>query len=301
MEELTITGIMDANIGLLQANAIFAAGNIILLWMVFRGVTNANLYGANVFSKVIHTVMSLCIVLFNTATLGNISSQLNNWAMALSEIEGEMPGGLVQFIERMGATEYTNPGLVPENPVALIFWIAVTIGLVVAGKFSSELMIGYIIAQVLGAMLGSWLTYLFYIDHYRSTTDENKVMGSFCTSPAIRNFKNNFFSEFLATFILIFGILYIVEPNIIVEGLDANFGIGSLGALPVGILVWVIGLSLGGTTGYAINPARDLGPRIIYQLIPRKNKISDWAYSWIPIFGPSLGALVAGLLYLYFN
>ena len=178
---------------------------------------------------------------------------------------------------------------------------AVTIGLVVAGKFSSKLMIGYIIAQVLGAMLGSWLTYLFYIDHYRSTTDENKVMGSFCTSPAIRNFKNNFFSEFLATFILIFGILYIVEPNIIVEGLDANFGIGSLGALPVGILVWVIGLSLGGTTGYAINPARDLGPRIIYQLIPRKNKISDWAYSWIPIFGPSLGALVAGLLYLYLN
>ena len=178
---------------------------------------------------------------------------------------------------------------------------AVTIGLVVAGKFSSELMIGYIIAQVLGAMLGSWLTYLFYIDHYRSTTDENKVMGSFCTSPAIRNFKNNFFSEFLATFILIFGILYIVEPNIIVEGLDSNFGIGSLGALPVGILVWVIGLSLGGTTGYAINPARDLGPRIIYQLIPRKNKISDWAYSWIPIFGPSLGALAAGLLYLYFN
>ena len=178
---------------------------------------------------------------------------------------------------------------------------AVTIGLVVAGKFSSELMIGYIVAQVLGAMLGSWLTYLFYIDHYRSTTDENKVMGSFCTSPAIRNFKNNFFSEFLATFILIFGILYIVEPNIIVEGLDVNFGIGSLGALPVGILVWVIGLSLGGTTGYAINPARDLGPRIIYQLIPRKNKISDWAYSWIPIFGPSLGALAAGLLYLYFN
>ena len=178
---------------------------------------------------------------------------------------------------------------------------AVTIGLVVAGKFSGELMIGYITAQVLGAMLGSWLTYLFYIDHYRSTTDENKVMGSFCTSPAIRNFKNNFFSEFLATFILIFGILYIVEPNIIVEGLDANFGIGSLGALPVGILVWVIGLSLGGTTGYAINPARDLGPRIIYQLIPRKNKISDWAYSWIPIFGPSLGAFAAGLLYIYFN
>ena len=178
---------------------------------------------------------------------------------------------------------------------------AVTIGLVIAGKFSSELMIGYIIAQILGAMLGSWLTYLFYIDHYRSTNDESKVMGSFCTSPAIRNLKNNFFSEFLATFILIFGILYIVKPNILIEGMNADFGIGSLDALPVGILVWVIGLSLGGTTGYAINPARDLGPRIVYQLIPRKNKLSDWAYSWVPIIGPSLGAVAAGLLYLYFN
>ena len=178
---------------------------------------------------------------------------------------------------------------------------AVTIGLVIAGKFSSELMIGYIIAQVLGSMLGSWLTYLFYIDHYRSTNDESKVMGSFCTSPAIRNLKNNFFSEFLATFILIFGILYIVKPNILIEGMNANFGIGSLDALPVGILVWVIGLSLGGTTGYAINPARDLGPRIVYQLIPRKNKISDWAYSWVPVIGPSFGAVAAGLLYLYFN
>ena len=178
---------------------------------------------------------------------------------------------------------------------------AVTIGLVIAGKFSSELMIGYIIAQILGAMLGSWLTYLFYIDHYRSTNDESKVMGSFCTSPAIRNLKNNFFSEFLATFILIFGILYIVKPNILIEGMNANFGIGSLDALPVGILVWVIGLSLGGTTGYAINPARDLGPRIVYQLIPRKNKISDWAYSWVPVIGPTFGAVAAGLLYLYFN
>ena len=178
---------------------------------------------------------------------------------------------------------------------------AVTIGLVIAGKFSSELMIGYIIAQILGAMLGSWLTYLFYIDHYRSTNDESKVMGSFCTSPAIRNLKNNFFSEFLATFILIFGILYIVKPNILIEGMNANFGIGSLDALPVGILVWVIGLSLGGTTGYAINPARDLGPRIVYQLIPRKNKISDWSYSWVPVIGPSFGAVAAGLLYLYFN
>ena len=178
---------------------------------------------------------------------------------------------------------------------------AVTIGLTVAGKFSTDLMLGYILAQILGAMFGSWLAYIFYIDHYRATKNENAVMGSFCTSPAIRNFKNNFFSEFLATFILIFGILYIVKPNIFIEGMDVNFGIGSLDALPVGILVWVIGLSLGGTTGYAINPARDLGPRIVYQLIPRKNKLSDWSYSWIPVVGPSFGAVAAGLLCLCFN
>ncbi len=178
---------------------------------------------------------------------------------------------------------------------------AVTIGLMVAGKFSSDLVLGYIMAQLFGAMFGSFLVYVYYLDHFKETKDENAVMGSFCTSPAIRNNPSNLFSEFLATFILIFGILYIVKPNIIIEGMEANFGIGALDALPVGILVWVIGLGLGGTTGFAINPARDLGPRIIYQLIPRKNKISDWAYSWIPVVGPSLGALAAGLLYLYLN
>jgi len=178
---------------------------------------------------------------------------------------------------------------------------AVTIGLMVAGKFSSDLVLGYIMAQLFGAMFGSFLVYVYYLDHFKETKDENAVMGSFCTSPAIRNNASNLFSEFLATFILIFGILYIVKPNIIIEGMEANFGIGALDALPVGILVWVIGLGLGGTTGFAINPARDLGPRIIYQLIPRKNKISDWAYSWIPVVGPSLGALAAGLLYLYLN
>tara|TARA_B100000575_G_scaffold289551_1_gene291518 strand:- start:1192 stop:1929 length:738 start_codon:yes stop_codon:yes gene_type:complete len=178
---------------------------------------------------------------------------------------------------------------------------AVTIGLMVAGKFSSDLVFGYIISQLLGAMFGSLLVYVFYLDHFKETKDESAVMGSFCTSPAIRNNISNLFSEFLATFILIFGILYIVKPNIIIEGMEANFGIGALDALPVGILVWVIGLGLGGTTGFAINPARDLGPRIIYQIIPRKNKISDWSYSWIPVLGPILGAIAAGILFLYLN
>ena len=177
---------------------------------------------------------------------------------------------------------------------------AVTVGLAFAGKFSTELICGYIISQLLGGIFGSWLVYIIYIDHYRGTSDESSVMGTFCTSPAIRNYKNNFFSELMGTFILVFGVLYMVKPNIIIEGASVeNFGIGSLEALPVGLLVWVIGLSLGGTTGYAINPARDLGPRITYQLIPRKNKISDWAYSWVPVLGPLCGGALAGLLFVY--
>jgi|TARA_Y100000817_G_scaffold300586_1_gene279763 glycerol uptake facilitator protein len=177
---------------------------------------------------------------------------------------------------------------------------AVTIGLAFAGKFSTELICGYIISQLLGGIFGSWLVYIIYIDHYRETSDESSVMGTFCTSPAIRNYKNNFFSELMGTFVLVFGVLYMAKPNIIIEGTSVeNFGIGALEALPVGLLVWVIGLSLGGTTGYAINPARDLGPRITYQLLPRKNKISDWAYSWVPVLGPLCGGALAGLLFVF--
>ena len=177
---------------------------------------------------------------------------------------------------------------------------AVTLGLAFAGKFSTELICGYIISQLLGGIFGSWLVYIIYIDHYRETSDESSVMGTFCTSPAIRNYKNNFFSELMGTFVLVFGVLYMAKPNIIIEGTSVeNYGIGALEALPVGLLVWVIGLSLGGTTGYAINPARDLGPRITYQLLPRKNKISDWAYSWVPVLGPLCGGALAGLLFVF--
>lgn len=104
-------------------------------------------------------------------------------------------------------------------------------------------------------------------------------------------------SEIIATFILVFGIFYIVEPNLEIQGEVVNFGLGALDALPVGILVWVIGMTLGGTTGFAINPARDFGPRLVYSLLPRKNKNADWSYSWVPIFGPFSGAILAGLLY----
>lgn len=176
---------------------------------------------------------------------------------------------------------------------------AVTIGLTLIGKFSAQLLPGYMVAQLLGAMLGAWLVYLFYIDHYRATSDEGAVKGTFCTGPAIRNFKNNFFSEALGTFILVFGVFYIAGPNIEIEGMTiSSYGIGALDALPVGLLVWVIGLSLGGTTGYAINPARDLGPRIVFALIPRKTKANaDWKYAWIPVLGPVTGAVIAALVY----
>lgn len=179
---------------------------------------------------------------------------------------------------------------------------AVTIGLAVAEKFSWALVPGYIIAQVLGAMLGGWICYLTYIDHYRLTEDEAVVRSTFCTGPAIRNYKNNFFSEFIGSFVLVFGVLFIAVPNIEIEGMIIeNFGLGALQALPVAILVWVIGMALGGTTGYAINPARDFGPRLMYQMLPRKNKDADWSYAWIPVLGPIAGGALAGLAYTFCN
>jgi len=178
---------------------------------------------------------------------------------------------------------------------------AVTIGLAVADKFSWALVPGYILAQVLGAMMGSWICYITYIDHYRATEDEAAIRSTFCTGPAIRNLKNNFFSEFIGTFVLVFGVLFIAVPNIEIEGVMVeNFGLGALEAFPVALLVWVIGMALGGTTGYAINPARDFGPRLVYQLLPRKNKDSDWPYAWIPILGPIAGGAFAGLIYTFF-
>jgi len=151
----------------------------------------------------------------------------------------------------------------------------------------------------MGAMAGSWVAYLVYIEHYRITDNENIVRGSFCTAPAIRHKVNNLFSELVGTFVLVIGVLFIAGPSMTISDAQVtNFGFGSLDALPVALLVWVIGMALGGTTGYAINPARDFGPRLVYQLIPRKNKSADWNYSWIPILGPLLGGLVGALTYL---
>ncbi len=177
---------------------------------------------------------------------------------------------------------------------------AVTLGLAVAGLFPWLKVIPFMVAQMAGAMTGAFTVWLFYRHHFNRTADPVAKLSCFCTVPAIRKTGNNFLSELIGTFVLIFVILYISEPSVAVEGeAEVKMGLGSLGALPVALLVTAIGLSLGGTTGYAINPARDLGPRFMHALLPMANKgDSDWSYAWIPVHGPFAGALVAAILYI---
>lgn len=167
---------------------------------------------------------------------------------------------------------------------------AVSVGLAMAGNFAWADVPAYIGAQMLGAGLGAFLVWLMYRDHFEATEDQGAILGTFCTGPAIRNNMTNVISEILGTFVLVFGVLYMVSPD---------HGLGALDALPVGLLVLAIGLSLGGPTGYAINPARDLGPRIMHAILPISNKgDSEWDYSWIPIVGPILGGLLAAGVYM---
>lgn len=176
---------------------------------------------------------------------------------------------------------------------------AVTISLAIAGVFSWSQVPTYIFAQFLGAMLGTFVVWIMYRDHYKISNDKNGIMATFCTAPAIRNLPVNLISEIVGTFVLLFAVFYIVSPELTIEQQNVNFGLGSIGAIPVAFIVWAIGLSLGGTTGYAINPARDLGPRIVHALLPMKNKRdSDWSYSWIPVIGPIVGGGIAAILYL---
>ncbi|WP_310378330.1 MIP/aquaporin family protein [Flavobacterium sp.] len=175
---------------------------------------------------------------------------------------------------------------------------AVTIGLAIAGKFAWSQVITYIIAQFIGAMAGATLVWICYKDHFASTEDEGLTLACFCNAPAIRKNKSNLISEIIGAFVLIFVVFHFTAPELILSNdPKALIGLGAIGALPVAILVWSIGLSLGGTTGYAINPARDLGPRIMHALLPVKGS-SDWSYSWIPVLGPIIGAGLAAGLYL---
>jgi glycerol uptake facilitator protein len=174
---------------------------------------------------------------------------------------------------------------------------AVSIGLAVAEKFPWESVPAYILAQMIGAMLGASTVWLVYKNHFDATKDGDSKKAVFCTAPAIRNLFFNLFSEIVGTFVLLFTILYFTNAS--TNDAQSVIGLGSLGALPVAFLVWAIGLSLGGTTGYAINPARDLGPRIMHAILPIKDKASnDWGYSWVPVLGPIIGASVAALLML---
>ncbi|MDZ4688030.1 MAG: MIP/aquaporin family protein [Planctomycetaceae bacterium] len=179
---------------------------------------------------------------------------------------------------------------------------AVTVALAVAGTFAADQVAGYIAAQMAGAFVGAVLVYLFYKPHFDVTADQGAKLATFCTGPAIRNLPNNFFCEAIGTFVLIFAVLLAADPKFEMgTGTDLHttvkVGMGSLGAVPVAFVVFAIGLSLGGTTGYAINPARDLGPRIAHAVLPIANKgSSDWGYAPIPVLGPLVGGVAAAVL-----
>ena len=180
----------------------------------------------------------------------------------------------------------------------------VSISCAIAGSMEWSAVPGYVIAQMLGGFVGALLVWLFYKDHFDATSDPDTKLGTFCTMPAIEGHKmRNFFCEALASWLLVFVILIFgVDsnmPHLDAEGVHLHIGMGELGALPVTFLIMSIGMSLGGATGYAINPARDLAPRIAHAILPIKGKRdSGWGYSWVPVAGPIVGGIAAALSYM---
>ncbi len=169
---------------------------------------------------------------------------------------------------------------------------AVTFALASAGKFDWSLVPIYLLAQILGAMFGAFIVWMIYKDHINEAGSAADQLAIFSTGPSIRRLPQNFITETLATLVFILGILFI-KP--------ADSNLGALSALPVALLVGGIGFGLGGPTGWAINPARDLGPRIMHFLLPMKGKgSSDWSYAPVPVFGPIVGGILAGIIYTQF-
>lgn len=167
---------------------------------------------------------------------------------------------------------------------------AVTLGFAAIGKLAWSLVPGYIAAQFIGAFLGAALVWLSYLAHWRETDDPAAKLAVFSTAPAVRNAPANLITEIIGTSVLVFGVLAIVA--------NAEPATSGLAPLLIGFLVWAIGLSLGGPTGYAINPARDLGPRLAHALLPIAGKgASDWGYAWIPVVGPVIGGVLGAVAY----
>ncbi len=188
------------------------------------------------------------------------------WAMAV-------------FIGVFSAAPYSGSHL---NP-------AVTICFALLGKFDWSLVPGYILAQLVGAYIGATLVWLIYYPHFSRENDPGATLAVFCTAPAIRSPFHNFLTEAIATALFLLAVLFIVAPG---------NSLGALDALPVALVVLAVGLSMGGPTGYAINPARDLGPRLAHATLPVAGKgASDWAYAWVPVAGPTAGAAIAALVF----
>ncbi len=182
---------------------------------------------------------------------------------------------------------------------------AVTLSLAIAGKFAWMHVIPFIVAQVVGAMIGQSLVWLIYYPHYSATDNPDLKLATCCTSPAIKFLPSNFASEVIGTFVLVLAVL--AMHGVIIDPADASVvttaypvDMGAFGGIPVAFVVMAIGLSLGGTTGYAINPARDFGPRLFHAIMPIQGKgSSEWWYSWVPIVGPFCGGALAAVFYGY--
>lgn len=198
--------------------------------------------------------------------------------------------GLAVFIGAFCSAKFSGAHL---NP-------AVTIAMAIAGNLAPGKVFGYIVAQMLGAMFGAKLVYFFYREHFKASDDPGGKLACFSTGPAIPGNAQAFFCEALGTFALVLPIFLMVDPSLSVPGQEVKIGLGTLGLVPVSLLVVAIGLSLGGPTGYAINPARDLGPRIMHAILPIPGKgSSDWGYSWVPVVAPIVGGALAALVHLW--
>ncbi len=234
---------------------------------------------------------TMMLVLFGNGVVANV---------VLARTKGNGSGwivitagwGIAVFVGAFCAGDFSGAHL---NP-------AVTAAMLIAGKLPLAAAVSYCAAQMLGAITGAALVFLFYREHFKASQDAEGKLACFCTSPNIRNLPQAFFCEVVGTFALILPIFLIVTPSL-TQGAapadtDPTLGLGSLGYLTVGLLVFGIGLSLGGTTGYAINPARDLGPRLVHALWPIPGKRdSDWRYAWVPVAGPLLGGTLAAIVY----